>query len=96
MFFLYEIPLQIERAIKRMTSKKPDELTVFEWFKKHVITSKLEPSIEHEELVSFSKINSALGVYFHLNANLNNSLQVIFAIIYDYYISFFLCTFNAI
>ncbi|XP_034691325.1 serine/threonine-protein kinase 19 isoform X1 [Vitis riparia] len=43
---------QIERVIKRMAAKKQDELAVFEWFKTHVITSKLEPSIEHHELCS--------------------------------------------
>eukprot|EP00261_Vitis_vinifera_P035681 XP_019076924.1 PREDICTED: serine/threonine-protein kinase 19 homolog isoform X2 [Vitis vinifera] len=43
---------QIERVIKRMAAKKQDELAVFEWFKTHVITSKLEPSIEHQELCS--------------------------------------------
>ncbi|XP_019165402.1 PREDICTED: serine/threonine-protein kinase 19 isoform X3 [Ipomoea nil] len=41
---------QIERVIKRMEEKKQDDLPVFEWFKTHVISSKLDPSIGHDEL----------------------------------------------
>ncbi|XP_019165381.1 PREDICTED: serine/threonine-protein kinase 19 isoform X1 [Ipomoea nil] len=43
---------QIERVIKRMEEKKQDDLPVFEWFKTHVISSKLDPSIGHDELCS--------------------------------------------
>ncbi|XP_030497161.2 uncharacterized protein LOC115712886 isoform X1 [Cannabis sativa] len=41
---------QIERVMKRSEDRKLDNLEVFEWFKTHVIDSKLEPSIEHQEL----------------------------------------------
>lgn len=43
---------QMERAVKRMEATKEDTLAVFEWFKVHVIHSKLDPSIGHQELVS--------------------------------------------
>lgn len=43
---------QVERVVKRMEAKKHDDVAVFEWFKMHVIHSKLEPSIGHEELCS--------------------------------------------
>ncbi|KAF5937515.1 hypothetical protein HYC85_025021 [Camellia sinensis] len=42
--------LEVERIVKRMETKKHDDVAVFEWFKMHVIHSKLEPSIGHEEL----------------------------------------------
>lgn len=41
---------QVERVVKRMEAKEHDDVAVFEWFKMHVIHSKLEPSIGHEEL----------------------------------------------
>ncbi|KAI8523055.1 hypothetical protein RHMOL_Rhmol13G0044800 [Rhododendron molle] len=44
---------QIKRAVTRMQAKKQDDLVVFEWFKTYVLDSKLETSIEHEELCSF-------------------------------------------
>uniref|UniRef100_A0A5B7BJP5 Putative serine/threonine-protein kinase 19 isoform X1 n=1 Tax=Davidia involucrata TaxID=16924 RepID=A0A5B7BJP5_DAVIN len=43
---------QIDRVVKRMEAKKQDDLAVFEWFRTHVINSKLEPSIGHQELCS--------------------------------------------
>ncbi|EOX94419.1 PREDICTED: serine/threonine-protein kinase 19 homolog [Theobroma cacao] len=43
---------QIEHAVKRMEERKQRDLKVFEWFKVYVIESKLEPSIEHQELCS--------------------------------------------
>ncbi|KAG9143559.1 hypothetical protein Leryth_015979 [Lithospermum erythrorhizon] len=45
---------QVERVVKRLESKKQPNLSVIEWFKNHVIQSKLDPSIGHEELVSNS------------------------------------------
>ncbi|CAL5357330.1 unnamed protein product [Camellia sinensis] len=41
---------QVEHVVKRMEAKKHDDVAVFEWFKMHVMHSKLEPSIGHEEL----------------------------------------------
>ncbi|XP_051118793.1 uncharacterized protein LOC127243004 [Andrographis paniculata] len=41
---------QIDRAVKRMEQKKETDLRVFEWFKTHVIQSKLDVSISHQEL----------------------------------------------
>ncbi|XP_019235116.1 PREDICTED: serine/threonine-protein kinase 19 isoform X2 [Nicotiana attenuata] len=43
--------LEIERVSKRLEAQKED-ISVFEWFKEHVIHSKLDPSIGHEELRS--------------------------------------------
>ncbi|TYI00672.1 hypothetical protein ES332_A11G150300v1 [Gossypium tomentosum] len=42
--------LELEHVVKRMEEKKQGDVDVFKWFKGHVIESKLEPSIEHEEL----------------------------------------------
>ncbi|KAL3517709.1 hypothetical protein ACH5RR_020298 [Cinchona calisaya] len=50
--FLDDYQSQIERAIKRLEAKWHDEMTVFDWFKTHVIPSKLDPSIGHQELLS--------------------------------------------
>lgn len=39
--------------MKRLEDKKEGDIVeVFKWFKSHVIDYKLEPSIEHQELVS--------------------------------------------
>ncbi|XWS36445.1 hypothetical protein CRYUN_Cryun20dG0086600 [Craigia yunnanensis] len=50
--FLDEYLKQIEHVVKRMEKRKQGDLEVFKWFKVHVIESKLEPSIEHQELCS--------------------------------------------
>ncbi|XP_059433585.1 uncharacterized protein LOC132166729 isoform X2 [Corylus avellana] len=42
--------LEIERVVKRLEEKKQGDLEVFKWFRTHVIDSKLEPSIGHQEL----------------------------------------------
>jgi serine/threonine-protein kinase 19 len=46
--------------VKRLEEKKQGDLEVFKWFRTHVIDSKLEPSIGHQELVSVSNINALL------------------------------------
>ncbi|CAI9776670.1 unnamed protein product [Fraxinus pennsylvanica] len=43
---------QIEHVVKRMEVKTQDDRMVFEWFKTHVIHSKLDTSIGHQELCS--------------------------------------------
>lgn len=48
--FLDDYLNQIERVVKRLEEKKQGDLEVFKWFRTHVIDSKLEPSIEHQEL----------------------------------------------
>lgn len=48
--FLEDYLKQLEHVVKRMEEKKQGDVDVFKWFKGHVIESKLEPSIEHEEL----------------------------------------------
>lgn len=42
---------QIERVVRRMEDKKQNDLVVFEWFKTHVVQSKLDTGISHQELV---------------------------------------------
>ncbi|XP_058094576.1 uncharacterized protein LOC131240394 isoform X2 [Magnolia sinica] len=41
---------QVGTAVKSMEAKYHDEISVFDWFKTHVIGSKLDTSIGHEEL----------------------------------------------
>ncbi|XP_059626041.1 uncharacterized protein LOC132269052 isoform X4 [Cornus florida] len=48
--FLDDYLVQIDRIVKRMEAKKQVDLAVFEWFRTHVIHSKLDPSIGHQEL----------------------------------------------
>lgn len=43
---------QIDRVVKRMEGKTGAECEVFEWFKIHVLDSKLDTGIKHEELCS--------------------------------------------
>ncbi|CAN4113686.1 unnamed protein product [Withania somnifera] len=50
--FLDDYLSQIERVSKRLEAQKQEDLSFFEWFKEHVIQSKLDPSIGHEELHS--------------------------------------------
>ncbi|CAM8928029.1 unnamed protein product [Rhodiola kirilowii] len=42
----------IGRAVKKLELKNEDEIKVFDLFKTHVVYSKLEPSIGHDELLS--------------------------------------------
>ncbi|XP_057798118.1 uncharacterized protein LOC131014236 isoform X4 [Salvia miltiorrhiza] len=42
---------QIEHVVRRMEEKNTNNLVVFEWFKTHVIQSKLDTSIGHQELI---------------------------------------------
>ncbi|KAL4596499.1 hypothetical protein ACB092_12G167400 [Castanea dentata] len=48
--FLDDYLNQMENVVKRFEEKKEGDLEVFKWFRTHVIDSKLEPSIEHQEL----------------------------------------------
>lgn len=54
--------MQIEQAVKRLEEKKQGNLEVFGWFKEHVIDFKLEPSIEHQELVSVLKFEVSITI----------------------------------
>ncbi|KAL6505224.1 hypothetical protein OROGR_025041 [Orobanche gracilis] len=44
---------QIDRIVRRMGEKRQNEVTVFDWFKTHVMQSKLDTSISHQELCAF-------------------------------------------
>ncbi|GMH02338.1 hypothetical protein Nepgr_004177 [Nepenthes gracilis] len=48
--FLDDYVNQVDHAMKMLETKKKDNVAVFDWFKTHVIMSKLEPSIDHHEL----------------------------------------------
>ncbi|XP_042484155.1 serine/threonine-protein kinase 19 homolog isoform X2 [Macadamia integrifolia] len=50
--FMDDYLAQIGLVMRRLEAKNQDKIAVFEWFKTYVIASKLEPSIEHEELCS--------------------------------------------
>ncbi|KAL5068060.1 hypothetical protein RYX36_018947 [Vicia faba] len=50
--FLDDYLKQIDRVFKRMEGKTVAGFEVFEWFKTHVLDSKLETGIEHQELCS--------------------------------------------
>ncbi|GAV81379.1 Stk19 domain-containing protein [Cephalotus follicularis] len=54
--FLDDYLNQIECVVKRMEEKEQGDLQVFEWFRTHVVYSKLEPSIEHQELCSLLSV----------------------------------------
>ncbi|KAJ4834295.1 hypothetical protein Tsubulata_028305 [Turnera subulata] len=48
--FLEDYLTQIDRVVKRIEEKKQADVEVFEWFKTHVLDTKLDPSIGHQEL----------------------------------------------
>ncbi|KAL2978208.1 hypothetical protein AAZX31_13G107500 [Glycine max] len=50
--FLDDYLNQIDHVVKRMEEKKIGECEAFGWFKTHVLDSKLEPGINHQELCS--------------------------------------------
>lgn len=50
--FLDDYLNQIERVVKRMEEKNGHDLEVFEWFKIHVLDTRLEPNISHLDLCS--------------------------------------------
>ncbi|XP_027367063.1 serine/threonine-protein kinase 19 homolog isoform X2 [Abrus precatorius] len=50
--FLDDYLKQIDRVVKRMEGDKGGEHEVFGWFNTHVLDSKLETGIEHQELCS--------------------------------------------
>ncbi|XP_056685229.1 uncharacterized protein [Spinacia oleracea] len=50
--FLDDYIHQIDNVSKKIGTKKEGDFAVFGWFKSHVIMSRLEPSIAHQELCS--------------------------------------------
>ncbi|KAI5394870.1 hypothetical protein KIW84_061481 [Lathyrus oleraceus] len=59
--FLDDYLKQIDRVFKRMEGKTRAEFEVFEWFKIHVLDSKLETGIEHQELVMLTFVTWGKG-----------------------------------
>ncbi|XP_073292293.1 uncharacterized protein [Primulina huaijiensis] len=58
--FMDDYVKQIEGVTRRLEEKKKNDVTVFEWFKMHVIQSKLDTSIEHEELCSLLSLGGVV------------------------------------
>ncbi|KAI3682646.1 hypothetical protein L1987_82765 [Smallanthus sonchifolius] len=56
LMFMEDYLNQMNRAVKSMETKKQGVLAVFEWFEVHVIHSKPEPCIGHQELCSLLSI----------------------------------------
>ncbi|KAM0050895.1 putative non-specific serine/threonine protein kinase [Helianthus debilis subsp. tardiflorus] len=52
LMFMEDYLKQMKRAVKSMETKKQGAFAVFEWFEVHVIHSKPEPCIGHQELFS--------------------------------------------
>ncbi|PKI41133.1 hypothetical protein CRG98_038661 [Punica granatum] len=50
--FLDDYINQIDSVVKKKEEKKLPNLEAFDWFKMHVIDTRLEPNISHEELCS--------------------------------------------
>lgn len=50
--FLDDYLKQVDNAVKRLGTKNQQDFQVFEWFKRHVIESKLDVSIDNQELLS--------------------------------------------
>ncbi|XP_073102847.1 uncharacterized protein [Elaeis guineensis] len=50
--FLDDYLKQVALAVKRLEIKNQQDIEVFEWFKKYVIETKLDVSIDHQELCS--------------------------------------------
>lgn len=58
--FLEDYLNQMELVVKRLEEKKQGDLQVFNWFRTHVINSKLEPSIEHQELYTLLSLGGTV------------------------------------
>ncbi|MFS7902520.1 putative non-specific serine/threonine protein kinase [Helianthus anomalus] len=52
LMFMEDYLKQMKRAVKSMETKKQGVFAVFEWFEVHVIHSKPEPCIGHQEILS--------------------------------------------
>ncbi|GFP82921.1 serine/threonine-protein kinase 19 [Phtheirospermum japonicum] len=59
--FMENYTNQIDRVVRRMEENKKDDVIVFEWFKVHVINSKLETSISHQELYSLLSLGGKVN-----------------------------------
>ncbi|KAI7742690.1 hypothetical protein M8C21_029858, partial [Ambrosia artemisiifolia] len=56
LMFMEDYLKQMKRAVKSMETKKQGVFPVFEWFEVHVIHSKPEPCIGHQELLSLLSV----------------------------------------
>ncbi|KAJ6843074.1 putative serine/threonine-protein kinase 19 [Iris pallida] len=50
--FMDDYLKQVATSVKRLGTKSQQEMQVFEWFERHIIESKLDVSINHQELLS--------------------------------------------
>ncbi|KZV21495.1 serine/threonine-protein kinase 19 [Dorcoceras hygrometricum] len=73
--FMDDYVNQIEGVMRRLEEKKQNDVTVFEWFKMHVIPSKLDTSIGHEELCSLMSLGGVVKEN-HITQLINAGLLV--------------------
>lgn len=73
--FIDDYISQIERVVRRMEDKKQNDLVVFEWFKTHVVQSKLETGISHQELWSLLLIGGKVKEE-HISQLINAGLLI--------------------
>ncbi|XP_050364813.1 uncharacterized protein LOC126783396 [Argentina anserina] len=72
--FLDDYLCQVDRVVKRLEGEKEiDTLEVFKWFRSHVVDSKLEPSIEHQELCSLLSLGGKVKDA-HISLLMNSGL----------------------
>ncbi|XP_020269816.1 uncharacterized protein LOC109845039 isoform X2 [Asparagus officinalis] len=65
--FMDDYLKQVETSMKRLQDKDQQDIRVFDWFKRHVIESKLDVSIDHQELVSQLHFNEEQLYYNFLH-----------------------------
>ncbi|XP_008810474.1 serine/threonine-protein kinase 19 homolog isoform X1 [Phoenix dactylifera] len=73
--FLDDYLKQVAIAVKRLEIKNQQDLEVFEWFKKYVIETKLDVSIDHQELCALLSCGAEVKdkhVTFLISAGLLN------------------------
>ncbi|KAL4596501.1 hypothetical protein ACB092_12G167400 [Castanea dentata] len=78
--FLDDYLNQMENVVKRFEEKKEGDLEVFKWFRTHVIDSKLEPSIEHQELYTLLSLGGMVKDG-HISLLINAGLLILKSVV---------------
>ncbi|KAK4573121.1 hypothetical protein RGQ29_031191 [Quercus rubra] len=76
--FLDDYLNQMENVVKRLEEKEGDQ--VFKWFRTHVIDSKLEPSIEHQELYTLLSLGGMVKDG-HISLLINAGLLILKSVV---------------
>ncbi|XP_030934735.1 uncharacterized protein LOC115960137 isoform X7 [Quercus lobata] len=76
--FLDDYLNQMENVVKRLEGKEGDQ--VFKWFRTHVIDSKLEPSIEHQELYTLLSLGGMVKDG-HISLLINAGLLILKSVV---------------